>query len=210
MADGIPDRRRGFDEAEGHALAEHIVRWRRVFRELLTATSAHEKKSVAILRHAVIHGIEHPVVLQNAIALGCKFRDDLLEKSFVRANCQSANIFENEILRLQLRDDAGEVIDQAVPGIVQRPLAYHAEALAGWPSENHVHFIPADCRIGADILSIDLGDAPADGGAMGEVKLVSGGMDGVVLNGREDGHTGLLESERQPASACEKIDSYGL
>jgi gamma-glutamyl-gamma-aminobutyrate hydrolase PuuD len=59
----------------------------------------------------------------------------------------------------------------------------------------------------ANICTVDVRDAPADGGAVGEIKLVRGAVDGVVLDGGRDIEPGLLEAKTHPARSREQIDA---
>ena len=59
----------------------------------------------------------------------------------------------------------------------------------------------------AKVRAVDIGYASADGGAVGEVKLVRGAVDGVVFDGGGNIEPGLLEAETYPARSSEQIDA---
>ena len=56
-----------------------------------------KKQALPVLRHAVMGGIQHPVLVENAITVLPEFRNDLIEKLPVRADSEAANILEYEI-----------------------------------------------------------------------------------------------------------------
>lgn len=99
------------------------------------------------------------------------------------------------------------MFNQRVPRIVEGAFADHAEALTGRATKKDVHWTVADAGVVADVLGVDLGDATADGRAIGEIKLVSRTMDRVVFDGCRHVETGLLEAETHPSRSCEQIDA---
>src|SRR5665213_163494 len=96
-------------------------------------------------------------------------------------------------------------MDERVAWIVQGALPDHAEALAWRATEKYLHGTVSDAGMRADILAVDVGDAAADGGAVGEVKLVRRAVNRVVFDGGGHVESGLLEAKTHPARAGEEI-----
>ena len=130
-----------------------------------------------------MRGIQHLVVFKHAVTVLAEFPYDLFEKLSVRADGKAPDVLEYEVRRLQLDHEADEVVNERVSGVVERAFADHAEALARRTAEKNVHRTVADARMVADILAVDLGDAAADGRAVGEIKLVRRAVDRVVFDG---------------------------
>lgn len=68
------------------------------------------------------------------------------------------------------------------------------EALARRPAEDHIDLPLSNPRCGSNRIAGQISNICTDGGAVGEVVLVSRGMDGVVLHCRHDLKTCLLEA----------------
>src|ERR1035441_684959 len=154
-----------------------------------------------------MRGIQHLVVLKHAVAVLLEFPYDFFEKLPVRADREAPDVLEYEVRRLQFDHEADEVVNERVPGVVERAFADHAEALARRTAEKNVHRTIADARMVADELAVDLGYAAADGRAVREIKLVGRAVDRVVFDGCSHVESGLLEAETHPARPCEQIDA---
>src|ERR1019366_1645937 len=86
-------------------------------------------------------------------------------------------------------------------------LADHAEALAWRPAEHHRDGIPVDPGMLPDVAPVDVGHAPADRRAVGEVEFVDRAVDRVVLDCRHHLEAGLLEPEAHAPRPREQIDA---
>src|ERR1700687_824069 len=154
-----------------------------------------------------MRSVEYPVVLKYAVAALAKFADDFFEKLLVCADGKSSDILEHEIRRLQLDDETHEVMYQGISRIVQRPLANHAETLTGRATEDDIHGPVSYPGTVADVLTVYIGDAAANGGGGGEIKLVRGAVRGVGSDAGGNVESGLLEAETHAARSREQIDA---
>ncbi len=79
--------------------------------------------------------------------------------------------------------------------------------MAGRPAHDDVDRPRAKSRAPADLLPREFAHVLADHLSLGEVKLVNGGVDRVVLDCGSDIEPRLLEAEREAPSASEEIDA---
>src|ERR1035441_160127 len=184
--------------------------FRRVFGEALPLPGTHQEQAPTVLGDTEVQGVKDLIVLFDLIALSLELRADLPKKPFVLANRQAADIFEDEIFRLQLRNDPHEVAHKAIAWIVQGAFPDHAEPLAWGAPENHVNVGFPDFRLRANVISVDVRNATADCRAFREIIFVRGGVDWVVLDRRGYTETCLLKPERQAAGSGEEVNANRL
>ncbi|MNV79774.1 hypothetical protein D3C71_1733420 [compost metagenome] len=72
------------------------------------------------------------------------------------AERQSLHVFEDEVVRIQLTNDADEVLHQRVTRIVQRTLAHQGEALARGAAKDDVNLAVSHLRGRANLLTRQL------------------------------------------------------
>ena len=84
---------------------------------------------------------------------------------------------------------------QGIARIIESALTDHAEALARTAPENDIDLLIADGRVFPDVITVDIGHAPADRRAVRKVKFVSGAMHGIVFHEGGDVET-FLDRER--------------
>jgi hypothetical protein len=99
-------------------------------------------------------------------------------------------------------------MDEGVARVVQRALAYHAETLAWRAAEEDVDGPASYARVVANVFAVYVGDASADGRAIGKIKLVCGAVNGIVFHRRGDVESGLLEAQAQPSRSRKEIHAY--
>src|SRR5690348_17153519 len=101
------------------------------------------------------------------------------------------------------------MVNEGVSRVVEGALADHTKTLARCSSEQYVHGPALYSGMFADIAAIDIGDASANGRALGEIEFVCGAVDWVVFDGRNDVESGLLEAEAHTARPGEEVNGYG-
>ena len=124
------------------------------------------------------------------------------------ADGKAADIFEDEVFRVQFGDNPNEMVNQTIAWVVEGAPPNHAEPLARCAAKDHIHIPLAYPRIGANVFAIDVGNATTDRGTAREVVFVGCRMNRIVLHRRENVESRLHESKRETAGACEQIDSY--
>lgn len=121
---------------------------------------------------------------------------------------QAFDVLENEVRRPQFGHDAHEIAHETIARIVQRPLAYHREALAGSTAEHHVDSAPAQSRSRTDLGARQFGNRLRKDRAIRKIELVDRTMDGIDFDGSNDVESSLLEAETKPTHPCKQVDSY--
>jgi hypothetical protein len=76
-----------------------------------------------IERNTITHGIEHGPRQPDRVSDFLKGFDQFIEKPAVRSDGQPFDILKDEIHRIQFRDNADEVLDEAIARVVEYPLA---------------------------------------------------------------------------------------
>ena len=61
---------------------------------------------------------------------------------------QAGDVLKDEVPRVELKDHPGELVDELVAGVVERPLADERESLAGGAANDRVNLPVADAGAG--------------------------------------------------------------
>jgi hypothetical protein len=100
-------------------------------------------------------------------------------------------------------------MDEDISGIIERTLAYHAEALAWRPSKHDIDGVLSYPRMFTNVCAANIGHTSANRCAVGEVKLMGCTVDRIVFDGCGNVKARLLETKAHPARTREKIDTNG-
>lgn len=107
---------------------------------------------------------------------------------------QPLDILEDEIIGVEFRHNANEILNQAVSRIVKRTFADHRKALAGSSSDNDMNFA-FDSGNFPDVVTRKVSDGMGNNGAAREIEMMDTGVDWIDLDGGCDIKPGLLEAE---------------
>ena len=166
------------------------------------AFRAQKEEALPILRHAVVARVQNLPRECHRIACCLKLGGQFVEKLTVLADGEPSDVLEDEDGRLELDDEAEEVLDELIPGVVESPFPDHGKSLAGCASDDDVY---RSRQSSADVRRTDLGSVDAHRPALREVERVRRRVDGVDLNCGYDIEPGLLETEPQSADAGEHV-----
>ena len=107
------------------------------------------------------------------------------------------DIFHDEILGLKFVNEANEMKHQRISGVVEEALANQGKSLAGRPAKEDIYLAIANFRSFPNLSTCNLTHTLTNGGAMGEVVLVGGTVNGIDFYRSENVKTRLLESQAQ-------------
>jgi hypothetical protein len=91
--------------------------------------------------------------------------NQLFEKEPVFANGKTLNVLENKMRGFQFGNDADELANEAIPGVVQSPVADHGESLARCAPKHDIDPASANPRGLPDLFARQTDDRPGQDGA---------------------------------------------
>jgi hypothetical protein len=120
-------------------------------------------------------------------------------------DCDAFHVLKYEVIRIKLANQAHELLDERVSGVVKSTLADHGEPLAGCTAEHDIDLFFADARRVSNGCSGDVRDRPRDHSTVGKIECMYRGMDWINFDRRDNVKTGLFEPQRHAASARKQI-----
>ena len=117
------------------------------------------------------------------------------------------HVLEDESSSSELRDDANEMTGQPIAGVVENTMADKGKALARGAAEYAIDRATRNAGCLFDLGPGEAFDRARYYGRAREIELVDGLMHRIDLDGCGHVETGLLETEAEPASAGEKVDT---
>lgn len=99
---------------------------REPFRILWNASSffrAHQDKSLAILRHSVMRGVQNLPLCSHIISDILERQNYLVEEPSMFTNGETLDVFEDKGAGIQLSDDTHELENKAISRVLKRAMA---------------------------------------------------------------------------------------
>ena len=121
--------------------------------KFLSVSRREQEQTMPVLWNAVVGRVQNVVWKPDAISQLFKGLNQLVEKLDVLSDGKPLDILENAVLRPDFPDDAEELLDELIAGVVKIPLPDHREALARRSAEDDVDIALADARYGAERIA---------------------------------------------------------